>query len=667
MNPRTRRRMVPPRPQSAEMSRLDFRGLNLSAPYDAMDENKSPFGKNFRVYAEDEDDRRVAISSRKGSGFYTNPLGETLDVQNADTTPTNDAPLGVITDWKAQSFVPTVTGSLTKVELMIKYGVNPEGPLVIQIHANNAGIPGKIIADSGILGSSINQGVYTYTAAQFIEAPAVVSGTTYWITAHIQDNGTGQYLWRNVTTASGGLSSGTAGTSWDPLGGGLNYKTYITPAATIKGLARFAPPTAVNKTLVAIGTDMYTVNDVTGAHTSIASGLNVNATFYDFTFADGKVFWVNGFDGLKAWDGTTLETITHPLLATLKLAQFHKDILWGVTVDDPNKLIYSVLPNQVDNNTDNRAWYRGWRSVNFQYVPYPKASDPITAIIPFQDTLITFGGSFKYQVYGNDVSSVVARQAIGNKGAYNQKGVMADENFVYFASDDGFYRFNGSNDELISELVQTEIAKIADMSKVVVSKWKRQIRFYYPTSGSSVNNRCLIYHTVLKEWTLDTDTYVTQVLAWKDRDDPKELVEASSVAPRLTYAERDYNNLGKAIDFEYHCKPDSMKNPAKRKRIVKLFPLLQAEGADYSVQVGVDKDLKDAPVFEDILMDTGGAEIGEFFIGDGTDIGGDTAFSPKRLRTSGYAYYWQLIIKRKGINNPVNFLGYIMTFRAKRL
>lgn len=654
------------RPKTAEVARLDFRGLDLTSPYDVMKPEKSPYGKNFRVYAEDGDDRRVAISSRKGSGYYTETESTALNVQNAATTPTADNNVGVSLGWKAQPFVPSSSGRLSRIELMLKNPNHAEGPLVVSIYANSGGIPGALLADSGVLGSNINTTTYTYTPVYFVEAPLLTSGTTYFITVHTQDNGSGYYLWRSITGITGGLTSDTSGISWTATSSVFNYKTYIAPNRNSKGITRYAPPTAVNKTLMAVDTSMFTVNDTTGVLSSIATGLNTNASYYDFTFGDGKVFWVNGYDTLRAWDGTTVETITHAVLPILKLVQFHKNVLWGVSADDPNKLVYSVGPQAFD-TPGGAQWYRGWKTVNYAYVPEPKASDPITAIVPFQDTLITMTATSKHQVYGNDVASVVPRQAIGNKGAYHQKGVLADENYVYFASDDGFYRYNGSNDENISENIQTEIANIADMSKVVIAKWKRQIRFYYPTTGYAYNNRCLIYHTLLKEWTMDTDCYVSQAVSWRDRDDPKELIESSSVVSRLTYAERDFNTLGKAIDFEYHCKPDSMGNPARRKRIVKLFPLLQAEGADYNVQVGVDKDLKDAPVYTDVPMDMGGAEIGGFLVGDGTDIGGDTAFVPKRLRTSGYGYYWQVRVKRKGINNPVNLLGYIMTYRAKRL
>lgn len=667
MPPRSRKLFIPKKVSAAEIARLDFRGLNLTDPYDAMDEKNAPYGKNFRIYAEDGDDRRVSISSRKGSSFYAIAASEAFDVQQAATTPTADNGVGVTLNWKAQPFVPVVSNRLTKVDIMIKNPNKATGPLVIRIYDDNGGVPGKLLADSGIIGSDINTTTYTYTGARFVEAPLVTAGSTYYIVALIQDNGSGEYLWRSITNVTGGLTSSNGGITWSPTNSQFNFKTQLAPNKTSKGIARYAPPTADNKTLNAVDTTMYVVNDTTGALTSIATGLNTNATYYDYTFADGKVFWCNGFDTLRAWNGTTVEAITHTLLPVLKLIQFHKNVLWGVVADDPNKIIYSVGPTAVDNSTNNAQWYRGWKSVNFAYVPEPKASDPITAIVPFQDALTVFGASFKYQVFGNDVASVVPRQCIGNKGAYHQKGVLADENYIYFASDDGFYRFNGSNDENISEKIQTEIANIADMSKVVIAKWKRQIRFYYPSTGSAVNNRCLIYHTLLKEWMLDTDVYVSQAVAWKDRDDPKELIEASSLTSRLTYAEKDYNAQGKAIDFEYHCRPDSMGNPARKKRIVKLFPLLQAEGADYNVQIGIDKDLKDAPIFQDVAMDTGGAEIGEFLIGDGSEIGGVTAFTPRRLRTTGYAYYWQLIIKRKAINNPVNFLGYIMTYRAKRM
>jgi hypothetical protein len=166
---------------------------------------------------------------------------------------------------------------------------------------------------------------------------------------------------------------------------------------------------------------------------------------------------------------------------------------------------------------------------------------------------------------------------------------------------------------------------------------------------------------------LDTDAYVSHAVHWNDSQDDNQLVEASSTAPTLYYAEVDDNNLGKAIDFIYDCPYDSMGNPAVRKRIVKLFPLLEGEGTNYSVQVGVDRDRQNTPRLTDLPLTVGGALIGHFNIGDGTVIGGINQYKPTRVRVAGYAYYWQIRISHEGINNPIQFVGYVVSIRAKRL
>ncbi len=201
-----------------------------------------------------------------------------------------------------------------------------------------------------------------------------------------------------------------------------------------------------------------------------------------------------------------------------------------------------------------------------------------------------------------------------------------------------------------------------------MTKWKRGIRIYYTPSGSGSNSRCLIFYEHLEEWALDTDTYVAYAIPWTDGDDDGQLAEASSLLGTVYFAEVQDSNLGKAIDFKYYCKPESMDNPAQRKRIVKYYPLLEAEGGDYPVEIAMDKDLQNNVVYDSLYMETEGAKVGEgHLVGDGTKVGTSAKFDPKRMRISGYAFYWQTRIKRYAINNPVNFMGYVLSYREKRL
>lgn len=802
-----RKQVIPQNNQSKPISRLDFRGLDLSSPYDVVKDNRSPFARNFRIYADEADSRKVAVSSRKGAGRYTSSVGETVDQQNTSTTGAADKSVGVLTEWKAMKFTAGATGPLTKVELRLKKTDSSSGPIVVRIYSDSSGRPGTLLGESGILNSDITTS-YTYVPARFIEAPAVTSTSVYWIVAFIQDDGANTYSWSSNTSTTLALTSDSSGSSWSTTTYSLNFKTYVSSTSVMKGGVRFAPNTGNNVSMFPVGTAMYTADDGTGTLTSLFTGLSSSATNYYFTYADGRVFWVNGFDNLETWDGSSVstnsnlavngtfesnvtgwastaspastisrtttagefrtgvagmkvvggvgaparstytitltkgkwytltlyvkgtagqtvypraqsvdgpgfvmsggfdlltytfmatsdasttygvesatnaatiyvddvelhetgrKTITHAQLPVLGLATFHKNKFFGVSAADPNKLIWSEDPGNGDSASPEKFWYEAYLSTSFIYVPTSKASDPITAIVSFQDTLHIFTRTGKYVLYGSDPGSFVLRQATGKKGAVSQNAVFADENYIYFVAEDGFYRYNGSKDENISELVQTEVEDIGDLNDVFITKWKRQIRFYYPSSGSSVNDRCLIWHTIFEEWLLDTDAYVSHAIPWTDGDDPNNLVEVSSTAPRAYYAEQDYNNLGKAIDFQYFCKYDSMGIPAMRKRLTRFFPIVQGDGNSYPVQVGVDKDLEDDTRYIDYDVRVGGALIGEFDIGDGTLIEKVTQFKPARQRISGYGYYWQVRVKRNAINNRIRFIGYVLSIRTKRL
>jgi hypothetical protein len=670
MPPRTqfsRRRAVqaPSARRNPEILRLDFRGIDLTTPYDVMEENRTPFARNFRMYAEEVDSRRVAVSNRKGSEHYIVPFNEALEVANDSLTGAADALVGVNTEWKATPIAVGTTGRLTMVDVRLKNDLEALGVVLVEIYDDNSGVPGSLIASSSILPSDVTSSP-AWVSARFIEAPLLDAAETYWLVLRLQDDASGTYVWRYTTDTSVSLTSNNGGLSWDSTAYTLNWKLYTADDTTVKGAARYAPSTSSNRTLLAIGQNVYRATDGTGALTSVIGSLDASATEYWFTFADDKAFFVNGYDDLQYIDSSNNVTvITHAQLPILRLATFHKNVLWGVSAEDPNKLVYSVAPAEDDGSGN--EWYEGWLSTNFGYVPAPKANDPITAILPFQDSLVVFTRTQKWVIYGSNAADVNPRQAQGKKGAVSQKGVFADENYVYFVADDGFYRWNGAEDEKISDRVQTEFDRISNKEDVFVTKWKGHVRFYYSISGESYNSRCLLWHTSFEEWMLDTDAFVSYAVPFTDGDDNNELAEVSSLVSGAAYAEVNDHNMGKQIDFLYYCRAEAMGNPAKRKRIVRFIPLLEGESGDYHVEIAMDKNRRDDASYQNFALTTEGAELGTFELGDGTVLGSTIEFAPKRIRFPGYAYYWQPRIKRKAVNNPVNFIGYVLSYREKRL
>lgn len=790
---------------------LDLRGLDMVTPVDLISNGHTPYSKNFRLYAQQSDDRRVAVSSRKGPGYYTKQLRETLLDGLSDSTGASLVDVGAIVGVHAIQFIASRTERLTAVELNVSNEGGATGPLMVSVYTDDKGKPGRLLAESSIQSGDIGK-TPKYLPARFIQAPALNANSKYWIVINIQDDGKGFYKLSATTTGSGAYKTDSALSQLQHQPYSLNYKIYSAPGETDKGAYRFARDNGQNTTLVAYGTSMYRIDEANGNLVEIISGLSPHANEYRFTNGDNKVFWVNGYDQLTAWDGTieseaqnmvsnpsmeinasgytallgsavarsaseyrsspasllvtaasgvrgaslsvrllknrrykisywikgspasgdTFLTINgnatplsdsrHAMPSTwTKFEQYytpgtdantldfradstnffiddisitetgveyiidtelpvlsdiimHKDRLWGVVASDPNKLVFSENPGNPAYDptgkiptTSREQWYHEWLSVSYWYVPRPHNGSPITSLVSFQDTLVVFTQDNKYILSGYDRGSFSLRQSTGNKGAISQRGVVYDENSIYFVSDDGFYVYNGSSDQKLSTLINPLFDGCNQKTKITPVIWKNQVRFYMSSSGSADNDLCVVFDKDLKELMLDTDTWVNRALYYNDADDDHQLVEFSSLTAVAYLAEKNYHSLGTPIDFEYRLKYDSMKSPMQRKRIRRFYPILQGVDNTFKINLAMDKDFEDSPKVKEQLLTTNGAKWGEFKWGDGTIYGGNKSFKPKRQSYSGYAYYWQLRVSRKGVNNRVAFVGAQYSYKSKRL
>ena len=653
--------------QNERMSTLlDLRGLDLTTPVDLLVDGRTPFAKNFRLYAQQTDDRRVAVSSRKGPGFYITPLSELSAMSNSSTDGASTVKVGVDSDIQMFQLTSSSAERLTRMDLNVSNTEGGSGPLLVQVYSDDNNLPGKLLTESSILGGSIGETPAVLTA-RFVNAIKLTNGVKYWIVIRIQDDGEGTYNLVTSTTgikaykASGGLTSGTLQTY------SILYNLYTAGDFKDKGAYRFARDNGQNVTVVVYGTTLFKVDESTHQLEPIATGLSSSATEYSFTNGDNKLFWVNGYDQLKTWDGTTVATITDTELPILSDIEFHKDRLFGVVAADKNKIVFSEAPGNPSSLPTNQQWYYAWLSVSYWYIPRPHNGSPITGLVSFQDGLTILTQDSKYVLSGYDRGSFSLRQSTGVRGALSKRGITSDENRIYFVSDDGLYEHNGSEDKKLSELVNPMFDGCPNKFDITPVIWKNEVRWYMASEGSSVNDTCLIYNKDLKEFEYDTDTYVNRAVWYGDADDEQELVEFSSMAPVAYLAEQAYHSLGAPIDFEYRMKYDSMKTPAQRKRIRKFFPLIQGVDNTFPLTVGMDRDFENEPRTKDVLLEVNGSMLGDFNLDDGTLLGGFTTFKMHRLSFSGYGHYWQPRIIRKGVNNRVAFVGAQFSFKTKRL
>lgn len=776
-------------------------GIDMVTPVDEMQPGRTPDAHDFRLYEQTEAGREVAVSTRKGSGFYTTPLNEALNTSNTSSTGASSVNVGTNTNIQLQRFTAASSGLLTRIDLQAAIGT-ATSVMRIDVYDDDAGKPGKMITRSSIsdLGTS-----FAWLTARFIKSANITSGQTYWIVAYLQDDGTGLASLKTSTAgtvayaATGSILSATAQTY------SILHKVYLTPTSKPLGAYRFNRDDGVNRTIAAYGTTMYTVDETAKTLTPLLTGLSANATNYSFTNGDGKVFWVNGYDNLTAWDGTTesdalnlvsnpgfdinttgwsavsgstitrvtsdfhttpaslqvtaasgvrgasftlalennrrykftywikgvaatgnsyltinnqataitgstaalttgwvkqefyytpgsaittfeikadssnffiddisvintgIEYIIDTELPVLREVCFNKDRMFGVTAADRNKMVFSENPGNPSNSPVRQQWYYQWLSVSFIYVPRPKNGSPITKLIPFQDNLVIMTQDKKYVLSGSDRGNYFLRESTGSEGALSQRGVVSDPNYIYFVSHDGIYRFNGSKDEKISNLIQPLFERCPLKHEITLSLWKSDLRVYLASEFSSTHDITAILSNDFNEWMLDTNTWISRSLYYDDADDQMELVEFSSLTATLYKAEQGFDSLGAPIDFDYRLKYDSRGIPGQRKKFKRYVPLVQAVGKSFPITYGSDKDFEDAPREKIQQLNVGGAKIGEFSIGDGTIITGETAFKPKKTSISGFSRYMQFRVSRDAVNNQVAFMGVQFTYKAKRL
>lgn len=640
-----RRRMATSKPTLDE--RYDFLGLNLVAPAQAMPEGKSPYGINFRRYAKNDGDTRVAIRTRRGSQNLSTPVGEAVDTENTGTVTDNlvfDAD-----NWLDLKWTAGATGVLTKLELYIKKNVSGNGHVVIEIYTDNSGGLGTKVAQTSILASSITSS-YTYAVARLMDAPDIENGEDYHMVVKVHDSGTGSYH-LGLTSGSGLRTSSTAGESWSSATGSFRFKTYLSTAGKIIGYTRRNPQNKEYRTLFAMGNDIYEVTDA-GVATSIDSNVDNAAQFVRFDQVDDKTFWVDGEGKARWWDGTDVTEIsgvpgnpTHVLIFENRACFVPKD--------DPTRVNFSALYD-----------FENYPSVNFFYVPKPKSPDHITALTKFQKSMTIFTRKSKHIVYGSSISTFTREEAVGTQGALSQEAVAVGRNKIYFMSDDKMiYGWNGTSDELLSTEMETEFQKI-DISTVRLHLYRNQLRVYYRTTDEPNAGKMALYDITQEQWFMDTGRNVMGSLEWDQNNN--ELIEFSSRAGWLFRGQRGYSDLGKAIEFKYWTGYNMYGSGMAKDRVKKFRPVVRPATTPYYLSVGKDVDFEDNPTMVDWLVDAGGAKWGNFVWGDGTKYGGGRKLIDDTAPMSGRGKYTQYRFESSAIEAPVWLIGYQALIKSGR-
>lgn len=599
--------------------------------------------------------------NRKGFDFHSAAAGETQD--QAQTTTTGAADQSFSTTVRlAQIWTAGASGRLSKYEINIKNSASATGTIIVEHWTDSSGSPGELVSRSSIAASTPT-GSYGYITARFPDVPTVVSGTSYWVVVYVQLTGSGSYKWSSTTAATTAKSSTDSGSTWSATSFALNFKQHYGTTSGIKGLHRAYKSDGTSVTLFAHGTVLYSVNNVTGALTTVKSGLNASATHYRFVTVNDIVYYVNGYDGLRKWDFTTESQVSATNYTHICE---HKGLLFLVTALDPNKVVYS-----------NFADYETFTSTDFIYVPSPKTGDPVTALQSLNGLLIIPTLNNKFILSGDDNATFSLDEAPDQKGTYTQETITADENFIYYLSEDGVRRSNGSESQLISDNNYSDIINLSNKESACICVNRGRLYLWFRSDGSSTNDSCYVWNLNYDRngaeclESKDTNAYVCRaVTAFRDSDD---MLVGSSLIGQVYWQEKtsnDYTNLGGDINFLLQTHYMTFDSPAVLHEIRYWKPRFGAQDGDYSISCEYATDLRDNwELVSGGLVDVQGA--GSLWGDAGTIWGsftwGRTAEVQASLYVPGEYRRIALRYKHYATRQPNSFLGETLVVQSRRL
>lgn len=510
-------------------------------------------------------------STRKGFDRCSDAAGETKDQEITSTTGAADADFDGV-NRLAQKFTCGTTGRLTKVELNLKNDSSATGNVIVEIWTDSSG-PDEMLARSSIANTSV-AATYGYLTARFVKAPSLTATTAYWIVAYSL-GGTSVFSWSSNTSATTAMTSDDSGSTWTAADYCLNFREYYAPTGGVIGEFRAYKSDGTKVSLMVHGTSLYSVNETTGALTAIKTGLNASATKYRFVLVNDVIYYINEYDGLRKWDFSTESQV---LSTNYSHIVIHQGLLMLVPTADPTAIVYS-----------NFGEYEVFTSTDLIYAPAPKTGDPITSLISLNGYLIVTTLDNKYILTGTDNATFTIDEAPDQKGTYTQETIDADKNFIYYLSDDGVYRSNGSEAQLLSENIYEDIRNLANKNTCVLKTNKGRLYLWFRSAGSANNDSCYVWNLNYSGnsdtvESLDTSAYVSR--AFTCFGDSDELLVGSSLIGQLYWQEldsNDYNNLGDDIDFELQTHYMPFSSPSILKQIRKWKPRFKAQSGNYTI------------------------------------------------------------------------------------
>lgn len=612
-------------------------GISTYKPNDTMKNSELRLAQDARF------DRIGEYKTRIGYKKLMNPIGYANLSTNLSEAETDTD----IADVKPYTFTPASNSLVYSVQIAIKKTGNAYAVPCISLWSND-----ELIAETFINPNEITSELQTLEAV-FMNTPNVYTTETIEVRIGTQNNNVGNYI---VETAAGDIlgvavktctegqvdnifeanidgtktvlftqneklyrmdSEGNV-TKIRDLPTGVQHVRFnqdLNQVRYVDGLEgpRLLDPANSWADTAITTTDLETGVDLEIKVRDIMDGMSDNIIYLD-TDTDTQAVWTYpyGYAYAKSVIYSTTVAISTTIGNTTTVGQSTMtaltskavsnaevgDLMYhGSTVGKINSVSgtdYTV--ETVDNSAEPINSYDAFNRDFRQNFPAIQTGDPLTAMFNLGGVYYFLTRRNKYQMYAQTADQWSQSQSTAQNGTFSQESVVCDLNYAYFANDTGIYRFNGMDeDSLTQNTIQNVYDAIPNKESICIDLYKNRLYVYYASVDGGVNDHCLVYNINLNKWeSFDSNTYISATSARQNASNRFLCGHSRIGLIMLNEAEdNDYSDMGQAIAFNLETAYEHFGTTAQLKRIPKWRPEFATTDKPYTVKCGYALDYTD--------------------------------------------------------------------------
>lgn len=603
--------------------------------------------------------------TKKGNDLFVDAIGKEVQLEEM-ATPDRSYPASD-TDVVKRKFTASTNFRLWQLDLFISRNASTQGVAMVSIHKSFNGTPGERIATSTPESNSAPLDFSTPVSFRFNESPDLDADTEYFVIVTAQNGSVGEYNVGVSDEYSDTEFSSDAGMIWDTAEGGLCMRVYSAEVGQVTSIFAGKYQGVItyfflfNGILYRCGANGIPIiqNDNLPAGTTVIR-YDQTENIIRYTCNTGNPRKIS----LADFSEEEIETGR----GNVRNIKYHIAYEFYMSADDENGVFTSeAAPDGIDSFDSTQTFVAN--------IPQAKSGDGLTAMESLGGTLYFLTRRNKYALFGETWQTFSSTDAAARTGTFSQESLTADTNYIYYASDEGIFIFNGTSEKnLVAEDIQNIWDDIPNKETTVLDIYGGRLYIFYCDNTSAHNDKALVYNLDLGVWeSIDINAFVSSSCGRKNREN--KFVQGHSRVGVLSFAEQTSNthhNMGAPLYAEVSTFANPYGTPQQLKRITKHRPEFDTERRNYSAECGFSKDFTGEPEYMfDVELGRGGGityNSGRLY-NNGEKYGG-AQIGTKRTTEPyvfGDFYRCQLWYRHYAAHEPIAINAHTVTLQTQRI